>query len=396
MSGNNPPNNLNKLLGKVKTSGNKNKLSNYILNPKIKVDKTLNNVKSAIISLLPDENINFLKFNAMYFKNSTEYASYTKKYYEVYTAYMMLLSTADEIKKYMDVHRDDLMDFFTISENLHLIDVFEVKSNPNIGTEIENYFNSFRHTPDITKIFKGNSTQSTKEKIQSTQEKIQTSFDKYSKNSGLVGIGNVSQQTLFEQLISRIQNRDVKNILSQLMNDYNMFKHKIIRTLTSTDGTFNYGLLAFGFLFANEYFCPLKEDVTNQFTNRQLYDLGTTYVDIEVEAKKLNTLILNMGNEMIRKMTYFGEGTYQGNVIYEVLKEAFELDLCGVRFALHYVHPKYLTLFLKRKEKIDKQLFAYLSSYKISAPSAEYKDISIHQEFLEGNGLFYDFNSNFP
>jgi hypothetical protein len=384
-------NEYNKILKKIKVSiTNNNKLT-----------KVKNAVKTFFQAQNNKNNLHILKFNAMYFKNDF---NYTKTYYEVYTSYIMLLSTVDQIKKYIQVNRTQLDNISEINETVNIENsIFEHK---NKLQTVSNYMTSFVKSSDITKIFKkinnlsSSTSSSSSSSSSSTNDiltKTQHTFDNYRKQSGLISLGeSTTQQTMFEQIVSRyVSDRTIKNILLQLIAEYNMFKNKILSSLTSTNGTFNYGLLGFGFLFANEYFRPLKEDVTNHFTNHKLYDLGSTYVDVEVEAKKLNNVIYKMGSEMMDHMNYFYEYGYNQLVMYELLNKALDMDLSGVRFALHYIHPKYLRLFLKRKEKIDKQLFAYLSSYKIKAPVIEYKDISIFQDFLQGDGLFYDFNSYF-
>jgi hypothetical protein len=180
-----------------------------------------------------------------------------------------------------------------------------------------------------------------------------------------------------------------------LIRDYNRYKAKLLKLLTSGT-TFNYGLLAFGFLFATPSFFPLRDDITHKFINPKLYDIGRSDVNVEDEAKRLTKVINTLGSEMMEKIQYFYNESYQNVILYEALHSAIDLDLAGVRFVLHYVHPDFLLLFLKRKAVIDKQMYGYLSSFEMGnmASIANETNISIMGDLFKGqNGLFLDFET---
>ena len=120
-------------------------------------------------------------------------------------------------------------------------------------------------------------------------------------------------------------------------------------------------------------------------------------MNIESEAKRLTKEINTLGSDMMEKIKYFYHEGYKTVVLHEVLHSAIDMDRSGVRLVLHYVHPKFLLLFLKRKEMIDKQIYGYVSSYEMSSNRGNIEmNISVLGDFFKGDkGLFLDFNTYF-
>ncbi len=338
--------------------------------------------------------MHLFKWNAIYFNTIGDYNTYTKKYFEVYTSFLMLLSTVEQIKYFIEENKDELSINKEIRENINIRStVFDIA---NISNEFENTRREMsimaQQTPDVSYIFG-------KLDKKALSEKTQRDFNKYTQKPGLLSFessSGSSKQTIFQILVDKyIDNKRLKTILQMLIKQYNLFKSKILQLLTSENGRFNYGLLAFGFLFSHEYFTPLLPNDTsmNLFTNKKLYDISTSNINIQGEVFKLNKGIYDIGKSMCSHINYFYNNGHKEVSFYEVLNRAIDMDLEGLRFALYYVHPDYLNLFLQRKEKIDKQLYAYLSSYDFDTEVPDFGDFGILSKFFEGNGLFLDFNN---
>lgn len=346
---------------------------------KIKEDETVNQTKrdafKAIVRAFIASGDEYkLQMNAMYFMDPR----FTQKYFETYSSYLMLMSTVDEIKRFIEANRDILLSVSNIKENLAKVNglLFQELPYPSLGN-----FSSFKS--DITKIFK------------STTDKA---FTAYVKNSGLVEfVGKPSKnQTLFEVIVSKyIKDKRVKNGLMKMIKQYNQFKHKIFSLLKMDDSNYGYGLLAYGFLFSYDNASILREgDDANIFLNKGLYNLGDTYVDVEETSKAMNTMIFHLGSEMNRWIDYFHNQNHKDITFYELLLRALEMDLCGLRFFLYYVNPKYLKFFLKEKAKIDQSYHTFLESYAMNRDSISSvsEDMPIFKNaFQSTNGLFKPF-----
>ncbi len=336
----------------------------------------------------------FLKFNAMYFATTGDYQNYTRTYFEVYTTYMMVVSTVEQIKNYIDAHRDQFMNTVEIKEKINTNEE-RIPFSPS-STSISNLFVTSNISEMMTK---ENTRKATGAGSNAGSNAIQLKMNKYLTYPTLLQFEKISSsQTLFQTLVERyVPSNSYSKSLLELIRDYNLYKTKLLKLLTNKDGTtFNYGLLAFGFLFATPSFFPLRDDITHQFINPKLYDIGRSDVNVESEAKRLTKVINTLGSEMMEKVQYFYNESYQNVILYEALHSALDLDLAGVRFVLHYVHPDFLLLFLKRKEVIDKQMYGYLSSFEMGniEHTANEKNISIMGDlFKEQNGLFLDFNT---
>jgi hypothetical protein len=391
MSKTNPNNdNLNRILQNNKKGLKKMKIAEGKGNElKSILQNFLKKIKPSTSILNNSPKMHLFKWNAIYFKNNE---AYTKKYFEVYTSFLMLLSTIQQIKSFIEEHKDELSIDKEIRENIDIrSSIYPIE---NISNELENTQRQlgtmFQQTPDASYIFgKGNY-----EEVSKNTQKI---FNKYSNKPGLLSFesfGGSSKQSIFQILVDKyISNRRLKEILKALISQYNLFKNKIIQTLKSENGDFAYGLLAFGFLFSFDYFTPLNsDDQMNLFTNKALYDLSTSNINVQDEIFKLNKGIFDIGRNMCSHINYFYNNGHKDISFYEVLHRAIDLDLEGLRFALYYVHPDYLNLFLQRKDKIDKQLYAYLSSYDMETEVPDFGELDIFSKFFEGEGLFLDFD----
>lgn len=349
------------------------------------VNETKRNAFKAIVrAFIAKEDEYKLQMNAMYFMDPR----FTQKYFEVYSSYLMLMSTVDEIKRFIEANRDILLSVSNIKENLAKVNglSFQELPYPSLGN-----FSSFKS--DITKIFKPTTATSSPPPTPADE-----AFTAYVKNSGLVEfVGKPSKnQTLFEVIVSKyIKDKRVKNGLMRMIKQYNQFKHKIFSLLKMDNDKYGYGLLAYGFLFSYDNASILREgDDANIFLNKGLYNMGDTYVDVEETSKAMNTMIFHLGSEMNRWIDYFQNQNHKDITFYELLLRALEMDLCGLRFFLYYVNPKYLKFFLKEKAKIDQSYHTFLESYAMNRDSISGvgEDMPIFKNaFQNTNGLFKPF-----
>ena len=93
--------------------------------------------------------------------------------------------------------------------------------------------------------------------------------------------------------------------------------------------------------------------------------LSVPIINVLADAHK------NIGFKLVSLMNYFYNNSYRDANFLETLINALDMDVYGLKFALFYIHSKYLKLFLKRKFKIDKQLYNYLSSYDIKTEAED-------------------------
>ncbi len=365
-----PPTNPNYVNGLFKNNNIKKVLKTETVN-----NSKRNAFKAIVRAFIASGDEYKLQMNAMYFMDPR----FTQKYFEVYSSYLMLMSTVDEIKRFIEANRDILLSVSNIKENLAKVNGLSFQELP------------YEFKSDITKIFpSGNST--------SPPPPADKAFTAYVKNSGLVEfVGKPSQnQTLFEVIVSKyIKDKRVKNGLMKMIKQYNQFKHKIFSLLKMDDDKYGYGLLAYGFLFSYDNASILREgDDVNIFLNKGLYNLGDTYVDVEETSKAMNTMIFHLGSEMNRWIDYFHNQNHKDITFYELLLRALEMDLCGLRFFLYYVNPKYLKFFLKEKAKIDQSYHTFLESYAMNRDSISgvSEDMPIFKNaFQNTNGLFKPF-----
>ena len=295
----------------------------------------------------------------MYFSNIEGRHAYTQKFYEVYTSFVMILDTVEQIKSFLNEYKnlenqeEDLYKDIQIHENINMqTTVFDKE---DIDKILLGY--------DITSIFGSTTTTS-------IENNIKDIFNKYKHQRGLMTLSDndISNITLFEILFMRYNKSErLAKIIPRLIKQYNLFKSKIFdRLCDNNQRTFDYGLLGYGFLFAYNFFPNLSSDEeTNVFFNKKLYDMATKNIDVNKEINILIDSHKKIGFKLVSLINYFYNNSYRDANFFETLMNAIDMDLYGLKFALFYIHSKYLKLFLKRKFKIDKQLYNYLSSYHI-------------------------------
>ncbi len=296
----------------------------------------------------------FLKFNSMYFSNNENRSGYTRKFYEVITTFIMMLEIIDTIKVL-------IKDYVGIQDNTsELSKDIQITENINMSSVVfdKDSIDSVLFQKNIKPFFG------------SSLDSIKKIFNRYKNQRGLLTLSDhsISNITLFETLFRRYNNNErLAKIIPGLMNQYNVFKSKIVDILCDNENKdFDFGLLGFGFLFAYEFFPNITSDIEiNTFLNKKLYDMSIKNINIEDEINNIKDIHNKIGLKMASSIKYFYENEYRTNNFYKTLLEALDLDVYGLKFALFYIHPKFLEIFLKRKYKIDKQLYNYLSSYDI-------------------------------
>ncbi len=327
----------------------------------------------------------FLKFNAMYFSNNESRRAYTQKFYEVYTSFLMMLETVTHIKTFLNEYKN------LRNEEEDLYKDIQIRENINMRTTVFN-------KEDVDKILFETSVVSLFGSSSTLEKNIRNTFNKYKYQRGLMTLSDndISNITLFETLFIRYNKSErLAKIIPRLIKQYNMFKSKIFdRLCDNAYGTFDFGLLGYGFLFAYDYFPDINPDEeTKAFFNKKLYDMATKNIDIDKEINNLVDANKNIGFKLVSLMNYFYNNSYRDANFFETLINALDMDLYGLKFALFYIHSKYLKLFLKRKFKIDKQIYNYLSSYDIKTEAVdEFKDYDPTNQFINPDSTKTFFN----
>lgn len=350
-------NNLKNILKKIKTQSEKNK-----------------NV---------DSSTHFLKFNAMYFSNIEGRHSYTKKFYEVYTSFLMILDTVDKIKSFLNEYKN------LENEEEDLYKDIQIRENINMRSTVFNKedVDKILFQSNITSMFGSSST---------LEKNIRNTFNKYKYQRGLMTLSDneISNITLFETLFLRYnKSQRLAKIIPRLIKQYNLFKSKIFDKLCdNNEGTFDFGLLGYGFLFSNDFFPDMNpNEETNVFFNKNLYDMALKNIDIEKEINLLVDTHKNIGFKLVSYMNYFYNNSYRDANLFDTLINAIDMDVYGLKFALFYIHSKYLKLFLKRKFKIDKQIYNYLSSYDIKTEATDkFENYDPTNLFINPSGTFFN------
>lgn len=372
--------------------------NNHILNKSVNVNFRGVNLKNILQSIKntskKNENTStstqnlthFLKFNSMYFSNNERRSGYTRKFYEVYSTFIMMMELMDYIKSFIE-------EYINIENNTNnLSKDIQIRENINMSTVVFDKENieSAVFNQSITPLF-GSSPDSIKE-----------IFNRYKYQRGIMTLSDnsISNITLFETLFNRYNNNErLSKIIPSLISQYNVFKSKIFDILCDNENkNFDFGLLGFGFLFAYDFFPNVTEDKEiNTFFNKKLYDMSIKNIDIESEIKNMIKTHNSMGLKMASSINYFYNNSYRDSNFYQTLLEALNLDLYGLKFALFYIHPKFLELFLKRKYKIDKQMYNYLASYDVKIEAQgnfKYEDPT--SQFINPNSskiFFSDYDS---
>ncbi len=365
--------NSNKELNKIYKNNIifKNKLGNKNIEFK---KSNLKEILQAIKNKASPKNINvdslthFLKFNAMYFSNNENRRAYTQKFYEVYTSFLMILDTVEQIKSFLNEYRN------LQNEEEDLYKDIQIRENINMRTTVFN-------KEDVDKILFETSVVSMFGSSSTLEKNIRNTFNKYQYQRGLMTLSDsdISNITLFETLFIRYNKSErLLKIIPRLIKQYNLFKSKIFdRLCDNAEGTFDFGLLGFGFLFTFEFFPNINPDEeTNVFFNKNLYDMAVKNIDIDKEINVLIDAHKSIGFKLVSLMNYFYNNSYRDANFFETLMNAIDMDVYGLKFALFYIHSKFLKLFLKRKFKIDKQLYNYLSSYDVKTEAADKRDDS--------------------
>lgn len=374
--------NNNKIYKQLFKNNDPNKgISNEILK-KIKSKETTKN--NGVLS-----HTHFLKFNAMYFSNKNN-ANYTRKFYEVYTSYIMLLDTFELMKTFLNEYIE------VSTKPTNNVKNKSLQANVTISDELN--FNTIVYPKEVieTISFYGGPIV-----INDNIDDFKKLMNNYKKQRGLITLreNDYSNITLFQTLFIKYnRNERLKKIIMPLIDQYNLFKSKIFDILSEND-KFDYGLLGYAFLFSFEYFPTLNpNDDTLPFFNKKLYDMAVSDINIDDEVSKLNKANNDIKNKMVSHLSYFYNNSYKDGSLYETLMNALEMDLYGLKFALFYIHPKFLNLFLKRKYKIDKQIYNYLETYGTLRESQNIntKSHNMTSQFIMPSNkptLFKDFNN---
>ncbi len=345
--------NLKNILTKIKNKSNKNKNNNNLTH--------------------------FLKFNSMYFSNADNRKGYTRKFYEVYSTFLMMIELIDYIKLF-------IKDYTNIDNNTNnLSKDIQIRENINMSTAV------FNKESIESAIFKRNINPL----FGSSLDSIKSTFNRYKYQRGLMTLSDnqISNITLFETLFKRYNNNErLARIVPSLIYQYNVLKSKIFDILCDNEKKdFDFGLLGFGFLFAYEFFPNLTEDEEiNAFINKKLYDMSIKDIDIEKEINNIMNAHNSIGIKMVDSISYFYNQDYRGTNFYKTLLQALDLDLYGLKFALFYIHPKFLEIFLKRKYKIDKQMSNYLASYDVKTEAqGKFKFEDPLSKFIDPKNIFF-------
>ncbi len=376
---------------------------------------------------LAEQTFHRFEFNLMYLIDP----EVSKKYYEIYTTYQMLLNSLDNLRYIMTMNRNELYQMVEITENIDfknavydrkVIDATELRNMPIVSnlyskfaggnTDISYLFGLQKDAMETKRKSKSNEEggQSNRHK-RSFRSNINTHFLKYLSNQALFSFEEVgkSQSPIFQYLIKNyVSNRDLKKVLLDICESYRQFKMKILNALTvdnttieregkvmSTEGkTVLFGLMTYGFLFTNEYFPKIHStDPNNIFMDSRLYDMGGQNVDVSKECIKLSKRIFEMGENFKSKLSYFYSGQYRNTILFELLMTAMDLDLAGLQMPLYYAHPEYLKLFIKRKSYIDRQISNYIGNYNAENVSTGFNAIPVYKGFIdEESGLFKSYD----
>ena len=339
----------------------------------------------------------------------------SKKYYEVYTSYQMLLNVMDNIRYFLTMNRNELYQMVSIRETIDMKrlvykqNIITKRDRPENVVPLYSYFAG--GTLDISYLFgdglQPNKVKGIKQSISDAsnvetardngkkfRKEVSDHFKRYRSQQSLFSFEDVgrSQMPIFQYIIKNyIENRTLKEILLDMCDSYTMFKMKILETMgDSQTNELLFGLMTYGFLFSNKYFPKIHStDPNNIFMDPVLYDLGEQKVDINQMSMKLSKRIFEIGDNLKNKLNYFYSGEYRDTILFELIMTAMDMDLAGLQVLLYYAHPEYLRLFLKRKEYIDRQISNYIGSFDVEDISTGFKDIGIYKSFIDDpSGLF--------
>ncbi len=378
-----------KIYNKKISNGNssvlfKNKNTQFKLSNLKNILKEIKNKSGKNKNISQVESItHFLKFNAMYFSNIEGRRAYTQKFYEVYTSFLMILDTVEKIKSFLNEYKN------LENNEEDLYKDIQIRENINMRSTVFN-------KEDVDKILFQTSTTSMFGSSSTLEKNIRNTFNKYKYQRGLMCLSDneISNITLFETLFLRYNKSErLAKIIPRLIKQYNLFKSKIFDKLCdNNEGTLDFGLLGYGFLFAYEFFPDICHDEEIKvFFNKKLYDMATKNIDIEKEINILADAHKNIGFKLVSLMNYFYNNNYRDANFFQTLINALDMDVYGLKFALFYIHSKYLKLFLKRKFKIDKQLYNYLSSYDIKTEASDkFQDHEPTNMFIDPTKTFFD------
>ncbi len=382
LTSNNSLKEIRKIYG-IKNNNNNKLVNNFQLS-------NLKNILTSIKDKSSKNNTNrnnvthFLKFNSMYFTNNENRKGYTRKFYEVYSSFIMMIELIDIIKSF-------IKDYTNIDNNSNnLSKDIKIRENINMSTVV------FNKDAIDNAIF----NQNINSLMGSSFESMKDTFNRYKYQRGMMTLSDnsISNITLFETLFKRYNNNErLSKIIPPLIYQYNLLKSKIFDILCDNEKkNFDFGLLGFSFLFAYEFFPNVTDDAEiNIFLNKKLYDMSIKDINIENEINTLITAHNSIGLKMASSIQYFYNQDYRDTNFYRSLLEALDLDVYGLKFALFYIHPKFLEIFLKRKYKIDKQMSNYLASYDVKLESqSKFKYEDPTSQFINPSNIFFtDYDS---
>lgn len=351
------------------------------------------------------------EFNLMYLTDTT----LSKKYYEIYTTYQMLLHTIENMQYFMAMYRNELYEMVEITESIdsktavykkniilkeNLINIPLVKDAYSAfkgsSTDISYLFgiNTTTMKGDQKAINRAVTNEDFKRDSPKFRDEVNKHFQRYRANPALFSFAEVgkSQIPIFEYIIQNyVKNRDLKDVLLQLSTQYTLLKTKILNLLTvESTGMTLFGLMSYGFLFSNKYFIPIHPtDPNNIFINPELYDMAAQNVNADHLYQGLNKRIFEMGENLKSKLMYFYTGQFRNTILYELIMMAMDMDLAGLQMPLYYCHPEYMKLFIKRKAYIDRQIHNYITSSSIQNMPMSEKNDPVFKRFIESSdGLF--------
>jgi hypothetical protein len=401
---------LNEVIKKV-TAKNGEGINKLGINKLLEQIDPLKNNSSNVVTVTPSKSSEVtqrFEFNLMYLIDP----DISKKYYEIFTTYQMLLHTLDNIRYYMTMNRNELYKMVGIREKINMRSLVYQHKVISGEERPENFIPGYSYfrggVQDVSYLFGINPEKMNKDKKDMASENIYKAqemgkrfrkevskhFERYRSQQSLFSFEDVgrSQIPVFQYLIKNyVEDRNLKDILIKMCTSYTQFKMKILELMTDpTSRGLLFGLMTYGFLFTNKYFPKMHPtDPNNIFMDPQLYDMGDQKVNVNDLAMSMSKRIFEMGDNLRDKLNYFYTGQYRDTILFEVIMTAMDMDLAGLQMLLYYAHPDYLRLFLKRKEYIDRQITNYIGSFDVEDLSTGFDKIPIYKSFIENpEGLF--------
>ena len=328
-----------------------------------------------IANFLTQLNRNNLLFNAMYLGDLAT----SKKYYEVYTTYNMLLSTTQLIRDCMQLYSRELQYIPGITDTITESSIPLIHRNlmgsstdPFFEITAENMKRGGKNNRMKSSDGAGAGAGSPSNSFTNAQAKIQIRFQEYLANPHIFTFQTSGRVIPFQYFCRYIRDKRLQRLFSELANQYILLKNKILDVLRDYGTVQNssgfqtkiveyYGLLAFGFLFMHPHQPPLVPNAkTNAFLSQDLFDSSRGKVNINAKADELEKRVYSIFSRLTDQLNIFHTGGYQSLNMFDLLYSSIELDLRALEMILFYVHPKYMRYFLKKKDRIDKVIAGYV------------------------------------